>query len=190
MSGDLGRGAGNVHLQNSETGLRAPGSGGFPEEVALDPGPERRAGIRCFQGPERRAGGRRPGLPSEGRGQRRPQKLWAEPWPGGPRQRAATACSVPHHLGSRFDPSRSLFSSANSVPLPGRRAGFRRPAESPCGPCGPPPPDRAPPLGADFPAPSATHAGRAGGSHCGRERGAGTEGGAGCQPTLPPATPA
>lgn len=55
----LDPGAGKAHLQNSEKQFGAPGGRGFTEEVALDPGLERREGIRCFYRPEKRAGGGR-----------------------------------------------------------------------------------------------------------------------------------
>lgn len=76
IAGDLGRGAGKVHLQDSETGLWAPGSGGFTEEVTLDPGAlkdkrEFVAAIGQTEGPAKE-------------GPDCHQKLWAEPWPGGP----------------------------------------------------------------------------------------------------------
>lgn len=48
LSGGLDRGAGRCLSQNSESRLWARAGGGFPEEVALNPGLERREGIRCF----------------------------------------------------------------------------------------------------------------------------------------------
>lgn len=55
LIGDLDPGAGKMHLQSSQKLLGALGGGGFTEEVALDPGLERREGIRCSYRPEKNA---------------------------------------------------------------------------------------------------------------------------------------
>lgn len=89
--------------------LRAVGASGL----------ERQEGIRCCRGPDRRAG--------EGRTDRR-QKLWAEPWPGGPETARHRALSSTQ-FGEQIRPvpqSLQLCSSRPTARPPGRLPETRR----------------------------------------------------------------
>lgn len=142
---DLDPGAGKVHLQNSEKQFGAPGGGGFTEEVALDPGLERREGIRCFYRPEKRAGGGRTDRRRSERDRGTHRSLGLSQSREAPGERAARC--VPHTLGNGFEPP-SLFGSAGFRASARLWVDFQSPADSTCGCCGPTLPDQAPQRGA------------------------------------------
>lgn len=143
---DLDPGAGKVYLQNSEKQFGAPGGGGFTEEVALDPGLERREGIRCFYRPEKRAGGGRTDRRRRSERDRATHRsLGLSQSREAPGERAARC--VPHTLGNGFEPP-SLFGSAGFHASARLWVDFQSPADSTCGCCGPTLPDQAPQRGA------------------------------------------